>query len=423
MADAVRPSSAWGQEFEEALRFFRQKIDLPSATWRDIEGRSHDRAFVVAGAMKEALLSDLRAEIDRAIAGKLSLADFRKNFDAIAARHGWTGWTGEGSEAGRAWRTRVIYETNLRTAYAAGRYAQMTDPDVVRVQKWWRYRHAWTRVPERERPEHAAWDGRVLAWDDPWWEAHYPPNGWNCSCGVETLSDEDLEEEGVRPDETPPSRTRPVRDPKTGETVQVPVGVDFGWDHAPGRNWAKGLVPKELERPLLPAGASGPVRPPPAMPTPRPFRADVLPADTPPERAVERFLAEFGAAPDKPALWRDPAGHALPIGGDLFQRLDGSSKSADRDRHLQLPRLAEAIKDPDEIWLDWMRRRDTGLYVLVRRYLRAAPDGAGFASFSWTSDGWEGSTVFAPEKGRQAKPSFEYLERQRAGALLWRRND
>ncbi|MCA0339942.1 MAG: head morphogenesis protein, partial [Proteobacteria bacterium] len=241
MIAAFAGSDEFGVPFQEAIDFFRQKLNLPSKTWRDIEGRSHDRAFVVAGAMKDALLSDLRAEIDKAVAGKTTLEEFRKNFDAIVARHGWTGWTGEGSEAGRAWRTRVIYETNLKTAYAAGRYAQMTDPDIVKVYKWWRYRHAFYRQPERARPEHRdIWNGTVLRFDDPWWDTHYPPNGWNCSCGVETLSDRELKAEGIEPDEAPPITTRTVIDPKTGEKVQVPNGIDFGWDHAPGRDWSRG---------------------------------------------------------------------------------------------------------------------------------------------------------------------------------------
>ena len=34
------------------------------------------------------------------------------------------------------------------------------------------------------REDHLAWDGKVLATDDPWWNTHYPPNGWGCRCTV-----------------------------------------------------------------------------------------------------------------------------------------------------------------------------------------------------------------------------------------------
>ena len=45
-------SAGWGQPFKEAIEDLRQKISLPTTGWRDIEGWSHDRSFVVAGAAK-----------------------------------------------------------------------------------------------------------------------------------------------------------------------------------------------------------------------------------------------------------------------------------------------------------------------------------------------------------------------------------
>ena len=113
-----------GLPFDEQIQFFRDKLELPSKRWSDIYTREHDFAFVVAGATKGALLTDLRQAVQRAIEDGTTLEQFRRDFDAIVRRRGWTGWTGEGSKAGRAWRTRVIYETNLRTSYAAGRYQQ-----------------------------------------------------------------------------------------------------------------------------------------------------------------------------------------------------------------------------------------------------------------------------------------------------------
>lgn len=407
--------------FDEAIVFIRQKINLPSKTWRDIEGRSHDRAFVVAGAMKDALLADLRGEIEKAIEGKSTLADFRKSFDAIVAKHGWSGWAGEGSEAGRAWRTKVIFETNLKTAYAAGRYKQMTDPDIVKVHKWWRYRHGFYREPDRARLEHKLWDGTVLPWNDPWWDKHYPPNGWMCSCGVETLTDRELKAEGIEPDEAPADAIRTVVDPRTGDKVKVPKGIDFGWDHAPGKDWSAGLVPRELQVPLAMPGLVNVVTDLPALSQiSRPFKSAPLDEATNASAAVDLFLAEFGATNEVPVLFRDASGHVITISKDLFLRGDGSFKGDKRDRHLDVLRLAETILDPDEIWIDWMLRRDSGAWVLVRRYLRGSPDGSGLGSFTWSTQGWTGSTIFSPQK-KSGKPDETYLERQRSGALLWRR--
>lgn len=408
--------------FEEAIAYHRQKVNLPTSSWRDLEGRSHDRAFVVAGAMKEALLADLRAEIDKAIAGKLTLEEFRANFDEIVQRHGWTGWRGENSAAGRAWRTKTIFQTNLTTAYAAGRYRQMTDPDIVKVYKWWRYRHAFYRTPEQPRPEHVSWNGLVLRWDDEWWKAHYPPNDWNCSCGVETLSDRDLKAEGIEPGEAPADTMRTVRDPKTGENVEVPNGIGFGWNHTPGRDWSQGLVPPPLQNPLRPS--IGPVRPDAQpdslLPQARPFQSELMPDGLEPKAYVDAFLGEFGASVDVGKIWRDPSGHAIAVSDQLFRDGRGSWKIPFQGRENHVLRLAEAIKDPDEIWLDWALD-PAGRSRLVRRYLRTSPDSPEFAAFAWSNAGWYGATAFSPKGGRLLLPDPGYLERQRRGALIWKR--
>ena len=65
--------------------------------------------------------------------------------------------------------------------------------------------------PVRPRPQHVAWSGLVLSCDDPFWDTHFPPNGWRCTCGVEAVSREELAASGrPGPDATPEIKTRPV---------------------------------------------------------------------------------------------------------------------------------------------------------------------------------------------------------------------
>jgi hypothetical protein len=123
----------FGTPFEVQVNYLRQKLALPTQRWDDIQGRAHDRAFVVAGAAKADLLADLHQAVIQAASEGRGLAAFRKDFKAIVAKNGWTGWTGEGSKEGEAWRTRVIYQTNMASSYAAGRHAQMSDPEVLKL--------------------------------------------------------------------------------------------------------------------------------------------------------------------------------------------------------------------------------------------------------------------------------------------------
>ena len=173
-----------GLPFEEAIRFFQGKVKIPTKRWNDLWQGMHARGFMVAGAMKDDVLTGFYEALEKAIAKGTTLAEFQKEFDTIVKK---TGWTYNGT---RGWRSKVIYETNLFTAYQAGRHAQMTDPDVLKARPYWQYRHGDSMHP---RPEHLAWDGLVLRADDPWWQAHYPPCGWGCKCTAFALSDEDLQ--------------------------------------------------------------------------------------------------------------------------------------------------------------------------------------------------------------------------------------
>lgn len=233
--------------FAEALEFLRQKLNLPTQAWDDLLGAAHDRAFVVAGATAADLLADLHAAVEKAIAQGTTLATFRQDFERIVAERGWTGWFGEDTKAGRAWRTWVIYETNLFTSYSAGRYQQLKE--VAAARPWWRYRHSDASVKARE--EHLAWDGVIRRHDDAWWNTHYPPSGFGCRCYIESLSDREMKKFGLAEtpaDDIPFNGTVNGIDPKTGEAFERPEGVDKGWDYAPGKSYADVLAKlKKLE--------------------------------------------------------------------------------------------------------------------------------------------------------------------------------
>jgi hypothetical protein len=219
--------------FAEQIDFFRQNLNLPTEHYDDIIKQAHDRAFVVAGATKADLLNDLRKAVDRSIAEGKSIGWFRKEFDAIVTKNGWHGWTGEESEAGRDWRTRVIYRTNMASSYAAGRWAQLNDPALLKSRPYWKYVHNDTVL--HPRLLHVAWDGLVLKHDDPWWQAHFPPNGWGCRCRVTAVRADQYTGQ-----QAPDDGTYEFVD-RHGEVHRVPQGVDYGWDYAPGASLTQGL--------------------------------------------------------------------------------------------------------------------------------------------------------------------------------------
>ncbi len=215
--------------FAEQVAAFRLRLtDLrPTRAWMDVWQAEHDRAFMVAGALKADLLADLAGAVQSAIEKGTSLEQFRADFREIVTRRGWHGWTGEGTKAGEAWRTRVIYKANMATSYAAGRWTQLMTAGYPLLI----YRHGGSLDP---RLEHLSWDGLILLAKHLFWLTHAPPNGWGCNCYVTgARSERDAVRKGGKPGKTLPDGWAALN-PRTG----APVGIDKGWAYAPGASAA-----------------------------------------------------------------------------------------------------------------------------------------------------------------------------------------
>lgn len=226
-------AATFRRPFAEQVAAFRLRLGdlVPTARWDDIQRSAHDRAFMVAGAVKADLLSDLGRAVDQAITAGTGFEAFKRDFREIVQRHGWHGWTGEGTPGGEEWRMRVIYRTNMRVSYQAGRFAQLREGGF----KYWVYRHGGSHDP---RPEHLALDGLILEADHPFWAVWFPPNGWGCSCRVfGARSRAGAIRLGGKPNVTLPANWN-QRSPKTG----TPEGIDKGWDYAPGASAADTIL-------------------------------------------------------------------------------------------------------------------------------------------------------------------------------------
>lgn len=253
----------------EAIRFFGGKANVGTRRWDDVWKAAHTRAFMVAGVQAEDVLGGVRAALDKAIREGTTLREFRADLGPLMQRLGWEA-KGKGYVA---WRTRLVYETNLRSAYAAGQYEQQTDPDVLALVPIWRYRHSGARDP---RPEHVRWDGLTLRHDDAWWATHYPPNGWGCGCWVEPLTERQAARgagtagrDAAGLNQAPEILRRQWTDPVSGRTEQVPIGIDPGWDYNVGAAWRSARDLPEPPVPIPPGFAP----PTPALPAPAPAAA------------------------------------------------------------------------------------------------------------------------------------------------------
>ncbi|RLM23655.1 hypothetical protein BIY29_10160 [Brenneria alni] len=412
--------------FSEQIAFFRRKLALPTTGWTDIYNAEHDWAFVVAGANRNDLVSDFQQAVDRFIAEGRTLADFRQDFSSIVEKHGWS------YNGGFGWRTRVIYDTNLRGSYQGGRFAQLMEHR--ETMPYWEYVHS--DAVEHPRELHLAWDSMILRWDDPWWTTHFPPNGWGCQCTVRGRSESWMKRNGRSVDTAPEivweDRTIGQRSINGSYTVRVPQGIDPSFEHTPGRSRLDGQTPpprnddplSDNPASMSSAGAPGvPSRTPSdALPTPRPASAErLLSAGLTDREYAAAFLGEFGATLEQPAIYRDVVGEPLVVGSALFTvRKTGALKISKRGRERFLLLLADAIREPDEVWtrIEWMAARNAA--IVRRRYIaRFDIDDTttpALAVFDVGADGWTGVTTFAPDDA-------DYLDGLRIGVRTYRRDE
>lgn len=398
--------------FKEQIEFFRRKANVPTNSYADIYNNEHDYAFVVAGANRNALLNDFRAAIDKAISQGTTLEEFRTDFAEIVERHGWS-YNGSFN-----WRTRIIYETNLNSSYQAGRYQQLRDAKFPYME----YLHS--DYVEHPRELHQSWNHLVLNFNDPWWNTHFPPNGYGCQCRVRGRTKGDLKRMGKDgPDIAPPIN---LIDKVIGENsgnpriVRVPEGIDPSFEHIPGQSRLDNFVQNPLDTdPTLKRGL------------PSSKATDEWPAirEVSKNRLLEKglteedyaniFLNEFGATLTNPALFKDVAGDALVIGKQLFTvSKTGELKVTKRGREQFLLLLADSLKLPDEIWTRMEYFDHLQKSVVRRRYIsRFMIDGEVkpmLAVFEVGDDGWLGVTTFAPDNP-------DYLEQLRVGVRVFKR--
>ena len=125
----------------------------------------------------------------------------------------------------------------------AGRVRELLEN--VDNQPWWRYSAV---IDKRTRPAHAALNGKVFRYDDPFWNYFTPPIGCNCRCSVYALSDTALNRLGLMPengigrvrstnvligDNTQPQAS--YYDPTTGDVVKTDIGWGYDWGGAINR--------------------------------------------------------------------------------------------------------------------------------------------------------------------------------------------
>jgi len=250
----------------------------------------------------------------------------------------------------------------VQMSYMAGRYEQMQQ--IAARRPYWQYSAV---NDSRTRPSHRAMDGKVFRADDPIWKTWYPPNGYRCRCSVTSLSQKELDAEGLEVEKKAPIEIT------TGKPYQPDPGWKFNPAQDPWRGMAEAVV-KDIAIPATPVIL---------------FSADTL--------------ARFGLKSIKEMDWESlPTGVQLPgkeellrkgidpvpfyqqqlkasldMAGELvvLQSVDGSAAVFDElvfehtdweNRGRYVPMVRETYEQSDEVWINVVEKENGGL--ALRKY-------------------------------------------------------
>lgn len=148
----------WNMPQEEALAAFRAE------------------AFKVAGVLTDELHAMIKLEAEKAFSEGISFGEWKKQIKL------------QGFEADNPFHLRTNFNTAINNSYLAANWIDAED-----TKDLFPYLRYVGIMDDRIRDEHAALHGTIAKLDDSFWNINYPPNGWNCRCDVEQLTNAEAE--------------------------------------------------------------------------------------------------------------------------------------------------------------------------------------------------------------------------------------
>lgn len=185
---------------QDAIDYLKKKGFKIGWDWHETLDHAHSRAFTVAKVARIDVLQDIRKSLITALENGHSFEKWQADLTPTLQQKGWWGKqvvkNPEGIEQevqlGSPRRLRTIYDTNMQSAFSAGRYKAMLAGSDTRP--YWEWRHVTIKNP---RKQHIALDGRIFRFDDGFWSVAFPPSEWGCKCRVIARSAREVEDKEI----------------------------------------------------------------------------------------------------------------------------------------------------------------------------------------------------------------------------------
>ena len=156
---------------EEGVKFLEQRRIVTTQQWETLAERERVRTVYMPGS-SDAAVRNLRDSLAQSFRDGESLYDFRKRLDD--------------ETKARQWEVETIYRTATKQAYLDG-VTTLVDSPVGAKFPFVKYV---ATTDNRTRPEHAKWDGKIVATGSPEYvEAKRLQAEYNCRCTLIPLTE------------------------------------------------------------------------------------------------------------------------------------------------------------------------------------------------------------------------------------------
>ena len=403
--------------FSEAIAAAKSRgVVLPDVYYGQLQGSARQLAFTVSGLAGLEQIQQVKDSLDKAIESGQSFNAWKKSVDAMGfglPKH----------------RLDNIFRTNLQSQYMAGKWEQFERNKANRPYVMYDAIN-----DSRVRQAHLALDGKIWPIDDPQLHTHSPPNGYRCRCSLISLSESQAQARS--------GAGKGLNKPSVLPDGITPANPDKGWDYSPrdrlagvkkaiadrrnqcgGLNFSAVTLAKKRHNPPIWCQGAGAdqltiinhaAHYQAEMPPPKQRNLLVLPEGLQDKDYLSRFMAEFRAAAGDQVIYEAVTKHKLLISDELFtDHKKGGLKITKEGREKYLLYLADAIKNPDEVWLKTGEYQDNALYFLSRYMIKDKIIGL-LAVFIEGKKVWTGWTGYQSSK-------LNYFETKRDGYLIYRR--
>ncbi|GEM50018.1 phage minor head protein [Deinococcus cellulosilyticus] len=314
----------------DAINWFRDRVPVTVSEWSTLSQDARRRAFFISGTSQLDLIGDVHKSLLKALDEGKSFAEWKKEMRPRLEAAWKASGQGPTTTAQINNRMGTIFQNNIQSAYQAGRFRQMTDPDVLKERPIWVYVSV---MDDRTSDRCRKLNGTTLPHDDPFWVKNHPPRHPRCRSSIRSIpaGDAQLKAAPAGVQAEPGWGTMP----KPGEwATEMSKGVGQG---AAAAQWTpawNGNAPTAVKGYGLPAQL-------PARPLPKPQ-----------------------ATPASRQMMSDPLDTVLLYNPEIAPLPAGVSSEV----------LQETLENPAEIWLMPMQS-NKGTVVYRQRHISSYQDG------------------------------------------------